>query len=131
MRDQRKLKRQKTRAFRRYYRGSYFGLSCSGIAYKLAEALNRNNKDTLWWWCIGLADFRSCVFPAATPGHPPPADEHLCSVLHRLGMSNVLVLWHALLLERPVLLVSDAVPLLASACEALLLLLHPLRWECT
>lgn len=81
--------------------------------------------------CIGLADFRSCVFPAATPGHPPPADEHLCAVLHRLGMSNVLVLWHALLLERPVLLVSDAVSLLASACEALLLLLHPLRWECT
>ena len=57
MRDQRKLKRQKTKVFRKYYRGNYFGLSCSGVAFRLAETLNRNNKDTLWWWCIGLADF--------------------------------------------------------------------------
>lgn len=24
--------------------------------YNLAQQLNRNNKDMLWWWCVGIAD---------------------------------------------------------------------------
>jgi len=42
----------------RYYQGSYFGKSCSHHLYRLAESLNKNNKDMLWWWCIGLADLQ-------------------------------------------------------------------------
>ena len=48
-----------------------------------------------------------------------------------LGVGGALDVWHALLLEQSTLLVSDTVPLLGACCEALKLLLHPLRWECT
>ena len=52
-------------------------------------------------------------------------------LLHCVGVDGVLTLWHALLLERSVLLVSDTPALLGASCEALRALLHPLRWECT
>lgn len=48
-----------------------------------------------------------------------------------LGLHAALELWTALLLERPVLLLSDTTPLLAAACDALIALLSPLRWEGT
>ena len=71
------------------------------------------------------------VFAGCQPGHPPPADEALWDLLQCLGVQNVTRLWHALLLEQLVLLISDTVPLLFVACEALLTLLHPMRWEHT
>ena len=72
-----------------------------------------------------------CVFGAPTAGHPPPADAMMWDLLHCVGVDGVLTLWHALLLERSVLLVSDTPALLGASCEALRALLHPLRWECT
>ena len=44
---------------------------------------------------------------------PPPADALLWELLDCLGVEAVLSLWHALLLERPVLLVSNVPSLLS------------------
>ena len=60
-----------------------------------------------------------CVFGAPTAGHPPPADAMMWDLLHCVGVDGVLTLWHALLLERSVLLVSDTPALLGASCEAL------------
>ena len=48
-----------------------------------------------------------------------------------LGLATALELWHALLLERPVLLISSVPPLLVAASEALLTLLQPFEWAGT
>ena len=64
----------------------------------------------------------------------PPADADdalLWDGLLALGLSDALELWHALLFERSVLLLSDHSALLTAACDALLLLREPLRWEGT
>jgi len=64
----------------------------------------------------------------------PPADADdalLWDGLLALGLSDALDLWHALLFERSVLLLSDHSALLTAACDALLLLREPLRWEGT
>jgi hypothetical protein len=64
----------------------------------------------------------------------PPADADdalLWDGLLALGLSDALDLWHALLFERSVLLLSDHSALLTAACDVLLLLREPLRWEGT
>jgi cell division control protein 45 len=38
-----------------YHRGHFYGKSSSGIFYQLSAQLNRNNKDSLWWWIVGLS----------------------------------------------------------------------------
>ena len=79
---------------------------------------------------LRLWDGRRCRFGA--PAAPmPAADGLLLDVLSVLGLEQTLRVWCALLLERPVLLISDCVPLLSAAAEGLVALLAPLRWEGT
>ena len=70
-------------------------------------------------------------FIASPAGYPPTADPLHCEILLALGISPLLSVVHALLLERPTLLISDSVPLLSTAIAALLRLLYPLKWEAT
>lgn len=54
--DLKKLKRENKQKFINYYmRGSYFGKSSSSVFYQLSAQLNRNDKNLLWWWIVGLA----------------------------------------------------------------------------
>ena len=79
---------------------------------------------------LRLWDGTICRFGA--PAAPlPAADGLLLDVLSVLGLEQTLRVWCALLLERPVLLLSDCVPLLSAAAEGLVALLAPLRWEGT
>lgn len=54
--DLRKLKRQKKMQFMNYYRGAFFGKSCSAIFYELAKQLNKVTSDILWWRIVGFTD---------------------------------------------------------------------------
>lgn len=54
--DTRKLKRQCRMKFQNYYRGYFYGSSTSSVLYELAKQMNRENKDALWCWIIGLSD---------------------------------------------------------------------------
>ena len=58
-------------------------------------------------------------------------DELLWDGLVALGLSAALEAWHALLFERPVLLLGDTAPLLTAACDVLILLRKPLSWDGT
>eukprot|EP00347_Sterkiella_histriomuscorum_P008719 403344017 len=56
--DKRKLKRQKRQKFRNYYSGQFFHKSCSYLMYQVCQAMNRENKDMLWLWIVGMTDLR-------------------------------------------------------------------------
>jgi hypothetical protein len=71
------------------------------------------------------------AFVAPPAGFPPTADPLHWEVILALGISPLLSVMHALLLERPILLISENVPLLSTAIAALLRLCFPLTWEAT
>ena len=59
-----------------------------------------------------------CQLGANAPaGQLPAADELLFDAISALGLSQALEVWGALLLERPVLLLSDCVPLLSATAH--------------
>ena len=37
-----------------YYRGNFYGKSCSAIFYELAKQLNKVTSDVLWWRIVGF-----------------------------------------------------------------------------
>lgn len=41
-----------------YTRGAFFGKSSSSIFYQLSSQLNKNSKDMLWMWIVGLASLQ-------------------------------------------------------------------------
>jgi hypothetical protein len=63
--------------------------------------------------------------------HTRAPDGLFWEALVTLNLGTTLDLVVALLLERPVLLLSDCAPLLSACCEALLTLLAPLKWQGT
>lgn len=56
LQDKRKLKRQKRLKFEHYYRGTFYGKSVSSVMYNLCSNLNRDSKDMLWYWIVGMTD---------------------------------------------------------------------------
>jgi len=42
--------------FMNYYRGTFYGKSCSAILYELAKQLNKVTNDILWWRIVGFYD---------------------------------------------------------------------------
>jgi cell division control protein 45 len=50
------LKRKIKIKFHKYYSGTFYGKSTSGLFYQLSSQLNRGTKDMLWWWIVGLTD---------------------------------------------------------------------------
>jgi hypothetical protein len=54
--DTRKLKRQNRRKYLAYYSGSFYSKSTAMSLYELSKQLNRNCKDLLWYWIIGLSN---------------------------------------------------------------------------
>lgn len=54
--DLRKLKRQKRTKFVNYYRGTFYGKCSASVIYNLCTQLNKENKDMLWWWIVGMTD---------------------------------------------------------------------------
>jgi CDC45-like protein len=54
--DQRKLKRQRKMKFMTYYQGTFFGKSSAQIMYSLCQQLNRETRELLWCWIVGMSD---------------------------------------------------------------------------
>jgi cell division control protein 45 len=42
--------------FQNYYRGYFFGSSTSSVLYELCKQIDRESRDFLWLWIIGLSD---------------------------------------------------------------------------
>lgn len=54
--DKRKLKRRNREKFINYYSGTFYSKSTAMNFYELSKQLNRNNKDLLWFWIIGMSN---------------------------------------------------------------------------
>lgn len=50
------MKRQNRQKYITYYRGTFYSRSTASSFYELSKQLNRNNKDLLWFWIIGLSN---------------------------------------------------------------------------
>jgi len=53
---EKRIKLEKIYKTQSYYRGDYFGKSIAGIMYFVAQQLNKENLDYLWYWIIGITD---------------------------------------------------------------------------
>ncbi|CDW74860.1 cdc45 domain containing protein [Stylonychia lemnae] len=54
--DRRKLKRQKRMKFRNYYNGQFYYKCCSYLMYQVSQSLNRETREMLWLWIVGMTD---------------------------------------------------------------------------
>jgi len=55
-RAEKRVKLEKKERIANYYRGNYFGKSIAGVMYYIAQQLNKENLDYLWYWIIGITD---------------------------------------------------------------------------
>ncbi len=53
---EKRIKLEKIQRTNSYYRGNYFGKSIAGIMYFIAQQLNKESLDYLWYWIIGITD---------------------------------------------------------------------------
>lgn len=56
LKDQRKLKRQKRQMVKNYYSGYFYHKSASYLMYQVCQSLNRESKEALWLWIVGMTD---------------------------------------------------------------------------
>jgi cell division control protein 45 len=56
LKEIKKLKRKVRMKFLNYYRGSFYGSSTASVLFELSKQLNKETKNLLWLWILGLSD---------------------------------------------------------------------------